>query len=203
MERRDLKRELKGLYEPSVKEVVDVTVPPMRFLMIDGQGDPNTSEEYSAAVEALFAVSYTVKFAAKKGPLAIDYGVMPLEGLWWAQDMSDFITGGRDRWLWTAMIMQPDFVTEELVGDSIAQAARKKSLPALDVMRFEEFDEGLAAQVMHVGPFSAEAPNIERVHAHIEESGRSRFGKHHEIYLTDIRRADPAKWKTVVRQPMR
>jgi len=198
----DLKRELKELYGPSAKDVVRIEVPPMKFLMIDGQGDPNSAPEYSEAIEALYAVAYALKFAAKKGPLAIDYGVMPLEGLWWAEDMSSFATGARADWLWTMMIMQPDFVTAGLVDEVVAEVARKKNPAALSKMRFETFAEGLSAQTMHIGPFSEEAPTIERVHDFIAASGAQRTGKHHEIYLTDIRKADPTKWKTVIRQPM-
>ncbi len=203
MDKRDLKRELKDLYLPSTRQVSVVDVPRMGFLMIDGQGDPNTSQAYADAVEALFSVSYMLKFAAKKGALGIDYGVMPLEGLWWADDMTDYAIGVRSRWLWTMMIMQPAFITAAMVDDALETARAKKGLVALPLMRFEEFEEGAAAQILHVGPFSEEGPTIERVHAFIEESGHTRAGKHHEIYLTDIRRADPAKWKTVIRQPMR
>jgi hypothetical protein len=175
----------------------------MSFLMLDGQGDPNTSQAYADAVEALFAVSYAIKFSIKRGPLAIDYGVMPLEGLWWADDMSDFTTGDRAGWQWTMMIMQPHFVTREMVDEAVAVVRTRKNAVALPPVRFETYDEGAAAHVMHVGPFSAEGPVIERVHNFIEQSGRERVGKHHEIYLTDIRKADPAKWKTVIRQPMK
>jgi len=202
MEKLDLKRELKHLYLPPAKQVVVVDVPAMNFLMFDGQGDPNTSQLYADAVQALFALSYTIKFSVKKGPLAIDYGVMPLEGLWWADDMSDFVTGDRSGWRWTMMIMQPPFVTREMFDEGVA-AVRKKTDPAvLAGVRMETFAEGAAAQTLHIGPFSAEGPVIERVHDFIEQSGRTRSGKHHEIYLTDIRKADPAKWKTVIRQPM-
>lgn len=203
MEKLDLKRELQHLYRPSPKQVSAVDVPAMNFLMIDGQGDPNTSQEYADALEALFSLSYAIKFAVKKGPLAIDYGVMPLEGLWWADDMSDFATGERSGWKWTMMIMQPQFITRELVETTREAVRAKKDLVALEDVRFEEFVEGTAAQIMHIGPFSEEGPTIERVHDFIEESGRTRAGKHHEIYLTDIRKADPAKWKTVIRQPMK
>lgn len=204
MQKRDLKKELADLYRPPAREVVEIDVPEMDFLMIDGQGDPNTSAGYRQAIEALFAVAYAIKFAIKKGDLAIDYGVMPLEGLWWADDMASFLAGGdRTAWQWTMMIMQPGFVTAGLVESIAADVAKKKDLPALPLMRFEPFAEGRAAQVMHVGPFSEEGPAIERIHEFIAASGRERFGKHHEIYLTDIRRADPAKWKTVLRQPMR
>lgn len=203
MERLDLKRDLAHLYNPSARHVTAVDVPAMNFLMLDGQGDPNTSQAYADALEALFAVSYTLKFAVKKGPLAIDYPVMPLEGLWWSDDMSDFTTGERSGWKWTMMIMQPQFITAEMVEDAVVTVRKKKDPVALPCIRFERFEEGAAAQIMHVGPFSAEGPVIERVHEFIEQSGHERAGKHHEIYLTDIRKADPAKWKTVIRQPMR
>jgi hypothetical protein len=203
VEKVDLKRELKHLYLPSAKQVVAVDVPAMSFLMLDGKGDPNTSQAYADAVEALFALSYAIKFTVKKGPLAIDYGVMPLEGLWWADDMSDFTTGDRSGWQWTMMIMQPPFVTRELVEENRGAVRKKKEPVALEAVRLESFEEGSAAQTMHIGPFSDEGPVIEGIHDFIEQAGRTRAGKHHEIYLTDIRRADPAKWKTIIRQPMR
>ncbi len=197
----DLKRELKHLYQPSAKEVVEVQVPALNFLMIDGEGDPNTSQAYADTVEALFAVSYAIKFMVKKGTLAIDYGVMPLEGLWWADDMSCFSVGDKSKWKWTMMIMQPSFVTKEITANAIAEVKRKKDPQALARMYVEEFAEGLCAQVLHIGPFSDEGPTIERVHQYIDTRGK-RTGKHHEIYLSDIRKAEPAKWKTIIRQPM-
>jgi hypothetical protein len=202
MKTLDWKKELKQLYQPSTKEVVAVDVPAMRYLMIDGKGDPNTAQEYADAITALYAVAYTVKFMVKKSALAIDYGVMPLEGLWWAEDMSKFSTGDKSNWLWTMMIAQPPCVTQAIVGAAIAEVKRKKNLISLAKLRFEEFNEGRCAQIMHIGPFSEEGPNIEKVHHFIEAGGYQRRGKHHEIYLSDIRKADPAKWKTVIRQPM-
>jgi hypothetical protein len=201
MAKVDLKKELKQLYQSSAKEVVQVEVPALRFLMIDGTGDPNTSREYSGAVEALFSVSYTAKFMVKKGAQGIDYAVMPLEGLWWSDDMSSFIDNDRSKWKWTMMILQPDFVQEELIRTAIAEVARKKSLPATNALRLETFKEGSCAQILHVGPFSEEGPTIQKVHAFIE-SRTALAGKHHEIYLSDIRRAAPTKWKTIIRQPM-
>lgn len=200
MKKLDLKKSLKFLYQPSAKEVVQVDVPPMKYLMIDGQGDPNTSPEYAQAIEALFSVSYTVKFMVKKGALAIDYGVMPLEGLWWADDMSVFTSNDKARWQWTMMIMQPDFVPDELILEAI-RVARKKDLPALEQLRLERFTEGRCAQILHIGSFSEEGPTIARVHQFIDERS-ARRGKHHEIYLSDIRRAAPEKWRTVIRHPM-
>ncbi|MFK7956294.1 MAG: GyrI-like domain-containing protein [Lysobacterales bacterium] len=201
MEKVDLKKTLKAFYRPSVKAVVQVDVPTFRYLMIDGQGDPNTTPEYAQAVEALFSVSYTTKFAVKKGGQEIDYAVMPLEGLWWSNDMSSFTTNDRSQWQWTMMMMQPDFVEEITIRSSIDQVRRKKALPAIDALRLEEFTEGLCAQTLHVGPFTEEGPTIARVHEFIQE--RSELtGKHHEIYLSDIRRAAPSNWKTIIRQPM-
>jgi hypothetical protein len=126
---------------------------------------------------------------------------MPLEGLWWADDMSAFVTGDKTLWKWTMMLMQPSFVPEELVNAAMLEARKKKDLPGIDRLRLEEFAEGHCAQLLHIGPFSEEGPTIERLHAYMDARG-GRTGKHHEIYLSDIRRADPKKWKTVLRQPL-
>ncbi len=201
MAKRDIKRELSAFYHASARTVAEVIVPEFLYLMIDGEGDPNTAPEYAHAVEALFTVSYKVKFSLKRGPLAIDYGVMPLEGLWWADDWSVFATGDRARWKWTMMIMQPDFVSEALLHDTIDGLVRTKGLPALSRLRLERFSEGPCAQILHVGPFTAEGPTIARLHAHVDQRGE-RVGKHHEIYLSDVRRAAPERWRTVLRQPM-
>ncbi len=200
MSKIDVKKELKHLYSASAKEPALVEVPEMNFLMIDGAGDPNTAE-FQQAVEALYAVSFTGKFAIKKAQ-GIDYVVPPLEGLWWTEDMARFCTDDKDSWLWTAMIMQPEWVTPELVADVIAQLQAKKDLPALARLRFEAYAEGPSAQIMHIGPYSDEGPTIERLHAFIAESGHQPRGKHHEIYLSDPRRAQPEKLKTIIRQPV-
>ena len=202
MEKIDLKKKLKQLYQPSAKQVVEVDVPAFQFLMIDGEGDPNTSKEYAQAVEALFSVSYTVKFMVKKQPHGIDYAVMPLEGLWWADDMSVFTANDKSKWKWTMMIMQPEFVARAAIDAAVAEVKRKKALPAVSKLRLESFTEGACAQILHVGPFSEEGPTIQKVHDFIHSKSRL-AGKHHEIYLSDIRRADPAKWKTIIRQPMK
>ena len=198
----DLKKELKQLYRPSRSEVNVVEVPSFKFLMVDGEGDPNTSAAYARAVEALFSVSYTVKFMLKQSAQPVDYAVMPLEGLWWADDMSVFSGADKSRWKWTMMIMQPDFVAADAVAQAVSEVRRrKKGTPALEALRLQAFAEGRCAQTLHVGPFSDEGPTIERVHRFINERSSLR-GKHHEIYLSDIRRADPRKWKTIIRQPM-
>ena len=180
-----------------------VDVPEMAFLMVDGAGDPNTSPDYREVIEALYGVAYTLKFLLKKEQ-GLDYTVMPLEGLWWTPDMREFRAEGKGQWLWTMMIMQPDEVTPALFERAREQVRRKKPSPALERMRLERFHEGLAAQVMHVGPYAAEGPTIARVHAFLRERGYAfdgRLQKHHEIYLSDPRRAAPEKMRTVVRQP--
>jgi hypothetical protein len=201
MTKLDLKKKFKELYTAPADAVVRVDVPPLSYLMLDGKGDPNTSAEYATAVESLFSVAYVIKFAVKRGPSATDYGVMPLEGLWWADDMSRFTIDEKAAWKWTMMIMQPEIVTHDLVEKAITEVGRKKDLSAVDRIRFEVLDEGVCAQTMHVGPFSQEGPTIERLHQFVRARGRP-TGRHHEIYLTDIRKADPRKWRTVIRQPM-
>ncbi len=201
MEKLDYKKRLGELYAPPTKSVVRVVVPPLQYLLIDGQGDPNTSPAYQQAVECLYAVSYTIKFAIKRGPRQTDYVVMPLEGLWWADDMSTFSVERKSDWKWTMMIMQPDIVDQRSVEAAIEAVRRKKQPRAIDLLRFETLDEGVCAQTMHVGPFAEEGPTIARVHDFIAANGALR-GKHHELYLSDIRRADPRKWKTIIRQPM-
>lgn len=200
METIDYKKTFKHLYQPSAKVVVEVVVPPMNFLMIDGSGDPNTSLEYQQAIEALYGTAYAIKFMAKKGPAALDFGVMPLEGLWWADDMTTFSPEAKSDWKWTMMIMQPPVVTADMVIAAI-EMGKKKGHSAINRLRFEPFEEGCCAQILHVGPFSAEGPTVARVHTYVDEHG-GRRGKHHEIYLSDIRKADPAKWKTIIRQPI-
>jgi hypothetical protein len=202
MKKLDLKKELKHLYKPSSKNVETVDVPAMNFLMVAGEGAPATSQAYQEAIEALYSLSYTLKFMVKKGQLGIDYAVMPLEGLWWADDMSSFVTNDKDAWKWIMMIHQPDFVTTTMVTEAIEAVKAKKNPAALGLVTFEPFVEGRAAQIMHLGPFSEEGPTIEKVHTFIEESGSQLRGKHHEIYLSDIRKAKPENWKTVIRQPM-
>jgi hypothetical protein len=198
----DFKKELNYLYAPSAKEVAIVTVPAMNFLLVDGQGDPNRSQAFGEAVEALFGVSYALKFMIKRGEGGIDYGVMPLEGLWWTEDISRFKSEAKDDWQWTLLIMQPEWITEGLVAEAVAQARKKRETAALAALRFAIFAEGRAAQILHIGPFAEEGPTIRKVHEYIKASGGTLSGKHHEIYLSDIRKAAPAKWKTIIRQPL-
>jgi len=198
----DYKKELKHLYRPSARIVEFVDVPEMNFLMVDGEGDPNTSQAFQDAVGALYPLSYTLKFMIKKGEIGVDYRVLPLEGLWWADNMSSFSVENKEGWKWTLMIMQPELVTAEMVKQAIEQVRVKKDPVSLPLVRYESYEEGKVAQIMHSGPFSEEGPTVEKVHSFIEESGYKRRGKHHEIYLSDIRRAAPEKWKTIIRQPV-
>ncbi|NIN66646.1 MAG: hypothetical protein GTO63_18555 [Anaerolineae bacterium] len=202
MPKIDLKKQLKHLYQPTAKEVAVVDVPEMNFLMIDGAGDPNTSQEYQEAIEALYAVAFTLKFMVKKQDPQVDYVVPPLEGLWWAEEMDAFTMGDKDAWKWTAMIMQPEVVTQELVDEAVQEVARKKDPAALPKIRFEGYPEGLSVQIMHIGPYSEEAPTIEKLHAFAQQNGYQLRGKHHEIYVSDPRRTAPDRLKTVIRQPV-
>jgi hypothetical protein len=202
LEKIDLKKELKDLYNPSAKEIAIVEVPKMNFLMIDGSGDPNTSQEYKDALEALFSLSYTLKFVIKKTH-GVDYSVMPLEGLWCVNDMSKFSVEHKDSWKWTSMIMQPEQVTEDKVAKALEELKKKKKLVALSKIRFESFYEGKSAQIMYIGPFSNEGPTIQKIHEFIRKHEYTLEGKHHEIYLSDPRRAAPEKMKTILRQPMK
>ena len=200
----DYKKELQHLYRPSTKEFVVVDVPPMKFLMIDGHGDPNTAQEYADAVEALYAVAYRLKFMSKQES-GTNYVVPPLEGLWWAEDMETFTTH-RDKsaWDWTMMIMQPEWITQEMFEQAVAQVAKKKDLPALPRLRLETYHEGPSAQIMHVGSYDDEGPVLARLHTEfIAENGYEEAGKHHEIYLSDPRKVAPEKLKTILRQPIR
>jgi hypothetical protein len=203
VEKLDLKKQWKHLYQPPLGGITTVTVPPLTYLMVDGEGDPNKSKSFEQAVEALYSLSYTLKFSLKKSPSAIDYGVMPLEGLWWADDPRVFMQADKSAWKWTAMILQPEFVTRPNVAAALDEVRRKKNPAALDRVRFETLDEGESVQTLYLGPFSEEGPTILRMHDAIHAVGKQIHGKHHEIYLSDPRRTAPAKLRTILRQPMR
>lgn len=201
MDKIDFKNELKHLYRPSSEKFVVVDVPPMQFLMVDGHGDPNTAQTYQDALEALYAVAYKLKFLSKR-QLEKDYVVLPLEGLWWAEDMASF-TVRRDKsaWDWTMMIMQPEWITREMFEEAVRQVAKAKNPAALSKLRLETYREGLSVQILHVGSYDDEAPTLHRLHHEfIPQNGYEMAGKHHEIYLSDLA---PEKLKTVLRQPVR
>jgi hypothetical protein len=197
----DLKKEL-DCYRARAGELRVVDVPPLQYLMVDGHGDPNTSPEYADALAALYPVAYALKFASKR-ELDRDYTVMPLEALWWADDMATFTTArDKSQWHWTAMILTPDWITPDLL-DTAVSAVRTKSDPtALDRVHLATLEEDRCVQTLHLGPYDAEGPVLERLHAFIADSGWQRSGKHHEIYLSDPRRVAPDKLRTILRQPI-
>ena len=197
-EKIDLKRDLKAVYSAKRTPAL-LEIPEISFLMIDGAGDPNNSAEYGEAVGALYSLAYTLKFASKAE--GRDFVVMPLQGLWWAEDMDAFARGDKDAWSWTMMIAVPP-LEEGLVAEVRGIAADKKPSPALSRVRLEAFAEGRVAQVLHIGPYAEEAPTIDALHVFIEEQGLARRGKHHEIYLSDPSRTTPEKLRTIVRQPV-
>lgn len=197
----DRRKQLAEFYTAKATPKV-VDVPPLDALMIDGVGDPNASPDFSAAIEALYGVSYAVKFAIRNGPAQLDYAVMPLEGLWWAEDAAAFERGDRKAWKWTLMIVQPPEVTSDDIKQALAKVrAKKPHLDALDALRLNRWTEGPSAQLLHIGPYDSERPNIERLHAFIGAMNARMRGKHHEIYLNDASRTAPGRLKTIIRQP--
>lgn len=183
MSKIDYRKELKTLYNPSTKKVEVVNVPAMNFLAIDGSGNPNTSKQYQEATEALFSVSYALKFMVKKSKQAVDYAVMPLEGLWWMEGTRQFSMENKDAWSWTSMILQPKYVTEALFKEAVEQTRKKKDLAALSKLRFEPFHEGLSVQIIHIGSYANEKATIEKLYSFISENGYSFNGKHHKSTL--------------------
>lgn len=193
----DLKKDLKHLYT-AAKAPTQVEVPALPFLMIDGGGDPR-EQGYKDTVSLLYAVAYTIKFQLKRA--GHDYVVMPLEGRWWVDDLTQLDFEKRDNWCWTMMIMQSEHVTAQMVEQACAEIQKKKNLAVLPPVRLETLNEGLCAQVLFIGPYKDELPTIDRLHAYIESHG-ALTGKHHEIYLSDPNRTAPDKLKTILRQPM-
>lgn len=201
MKKEDYKKTHKILYKPNSKSFSIVDVPPMLFLMIDGKGDPNTAKEYQDALQALYPLAYKIKFKSKLD-LGMDYIVPPLEGLWWADDMSDFSSRKKENWQWRMMIMQPDWITPEFVEAGRAEIAKKasKSLPKV---RLEMFDEGTSVQILHIGPYDAEGPVLDKLHNQwLPDNGYKETGLHHEIYLNDPRKVAAGQLKTILRQPI-
>ncbi|WP_316189547.1 GyrI-like domain-containing protein [Bradyrhizobium sp. SZCCHNS1054] len=203
MEKFDIKKARKSLYVPPHNEFVMIEVPALNYFMVDGAGDPNNAPEYAAAIEALYAASYTLKFMSKE-VMKRDYVVPPLEGLWWADDMEDFAARRKERWRWTMMIAVPDFIERQTVEAAIEKAKEKKGLPALALLRFEQLEEGQAVQTLHVGSYDDEGPILKKLHQEYLPSQRLLpSGHHHEIYLSDPRKTPVEKLKTVLRQPVR
>ncbi|MEU6356270.1 GyrI-like domain-containing protein [Streptomyces sp. NPDC047072] len=202
-EKIDFKRSLDA-YRAQRDRFRIVDVPELRYLMIDGHGDPNTSPAYAEAVKALYPVAYALKFASKR-ELGRDYVVMPLEGLWWAEDMESFtVARDKSRWDWTLMIMTPEWIDHQLFDAAVRQAGAKGPLARLDDVRLESLSEGACVQTLHVGSYDDEAATLARMHHEfIPSSGLQMVGRHHEIYLSDPRRVAPEKLRTILRQPVR
>lgn len=204
VEKVDFKKQFKALYAPTRSQAIHlVNVPPMRFLMIDGCGDPNSAPAYGEAVAALYALAYALK-QASRSQLERDYVVPPLEGLWWSRDMSAFAARQKHLWEWTMMIMVPGWIGPAMIDRVFEAVRRKKALPALEGARVEMLEEGRCAQVLHIGPYDEEGPILETLHASfLPAHGLQPCGKHHEIYLSDPRRAASDKLRTILRQPVR
>lgn len=190
-----------GLVLKVPREPVLVKVPAMKYLMVDGQGDPSTSDDFRTAIGALYGLAYTMKFMLKARGVT-DAVPMPLEGLFWADDMSAFMRARRGEWKWTLMLAQPAAADAKLLREARAKLEKKGRGAGLAVVRLERFAEGSCAQVLHLGPYAEERPTIARLHEFIAMQGYEREGRHHEIYLSRPG-GNPARMKTVIRQPVR
>jgi hypothetical protein len=194
----DLRKSLHYLYNPPAGRVEQIEVPAMKYVMVDGAGDPDGAP-FQEAVEAIYSLAYTLKFRCKKVEKH-DYNVMALEGLWWAK--GKFAMAKRNSWLWTLMVVQPDFVDDKMFSEAFLEVREKKNPPGLARARLETFDEGLCVQTMHVGPYSTEPESVALLDAFAKEHGYRMVGKHHEVYLGDPRRAAPSKLRTIIRHPV-
>lgn len=206
METLDLKKMYKSLYNPSAKKVELVQVPDLAFLMVDGaiepgQG-PGTSTQFQENMQALYGMAYTLKFMFKQRPEnPVDYPVMAMEGLWWVED-GNFDINIKDNWFYTVMIMLPDIIRQEDFDQGLAKMRKKKGdQPGFGRLRLARFEEGLAVQTMHIGPYASEPETVARMHAFMAENGLEPCGKHHEIYMGNPLLADPSKLKTILRHP--
>lgn len=203
MTRYDVKRDLHHCYAPKNRGWELVDVPEQQFIGADGYGDPNISDDYGRAVEALYAVAYTIKFASKRDT-GTDFVVAPLEGLWWADNPEVFVTREKASWQWTMLICQPEWVTAGAIEAAKDIALSKKGNPAIATVRHLVLNEGTSAQVLHRGPYDDEGPILATLHnEYLRDNNLQMAGPHHEIYLSDPRRTDPAQLKTILRQPVR
>ncbi|MGZ3298515.1 MAG: GyrI-like domain-containing protein [Asticcacaulis sp.] len=203
MSKIDFKTEYKPLYSAPRDDFTLVEVPPLTYLMVDGKGDPNTAPAYTEAVEALYALSYTLKFMSRHA-FGRDYVVGPLEGLWWAEDVAAFTARQKDTWSWTMMILQPEWIMPAHLAAAKAEVLMKTGLPGIERARLERLEEGLCAQTLHLGSYDDEGPVLRRLHeAWLPARGLAETGRHHEIYLSDPRRTVTEKLRTILRQPVR
>jgi hypothetical protein len=197
----DIRKTLAALYAAPAGRFVEIDVPKLDFVKIDGAGDPNTAPAYRRAIEWLYPVSYAMKFAAKA--IGRDYVVPPLEGLWWADDPADFVARRKERWRWTMMILAPDFLGPSFFDAAVEKAGRKLG-DAPATLRLEPLAEGRALQTLHVGRYDDEGPTLARLHDEIMPARSLTFaGPHHEIYLSDPRRTAPDRLRTILRQPVK
>lgn len=202
MSKVDLKKKLKEFYRASTMKVGVVYVPEGKFITLIGRGAPG-GPAYKEALGALYSVAYTLKFKCKAE--GMDFSVMPLEGLWWWDDSTMASVSDappREEWNWKSMIRLPDFVSDEMVKMVKIEVKVKKGVEGVDKIKLETFQEGLSAQILHIGPYSEEEPTIKKLHGFIEENGYRMRGLHHEIYMSDPRRVPPERWKTIIRQPI-
>lgn len=191
----------KELYRPARKFTL-VDVPQINFISIIGNGNPNNSLQYENAIKALYSVAYPLKFYSKK-QLGKDYVVAPLEGLWWANDMNDFIHRNKDNWHWKMLLSVPDWIDKTMFEMFRQKAIEKQPNPALPKLEFETITEGLCVQIMHIGSYDDEAPILAQLHdEYIPQNGLKMTGLHHEIYLSDPRKTATEKLKTILRQPV-
>lgn len=202
MDKIDLRKQYKTLYSPSAKAFSLIEIPPLQYLMIDGHGDPNTSQRFQDALQTLYSLSFTLKFALKKSQ-GVDFTVMGLEGLWWMPDMREFTVERKADWDWTLLMLQPDFITPQMIEEIARSLTAKGKAPLAAETRLETLEEGLCVQILYIGAYKDEGAVIAGMHAFIAEQGYARTGKHHEIYLSDMRRVAPEKNRTILRQPVR
>lgn len=207
----DYKKEYKDLYLPKKKPSL-IEVPEMVFISVDGKGNPNTSQEYKEAMEILYGLSYTIKMSKMDGSEPkdyFDYVVPPLEGLWWFDDEN--YRGGeikdKNDFLWTSLIRQPEFVTEEVFLWAKEKLQNKKPDLNLSKAKYLKWREGLCVQIMHIGSYDNEIESINKINEYIEKEGFltdiNNNRKHHEIYLSDPRRCKVENLRTVIRHPIK
>lgn len=202
VDKADLRREITTYAAPRGRFEV-VVVGAAHYLAVEGQGDPNSAPAYRDALATIYPVAYRLKLTSKT-VLDRDYTVMPLEALWWSDDLTTF-TSARDkaRWRWRLLNLVPSWLDAGHVAAARTAVARAGNAPALDALRYEPLDEGLVVQTLHVGPYDDEGPVLVAMHQHAADQGLALRGRHHEVYLSDPRRTAPARLRTILRQPVR
>lgn len=200
MDKIEFKKAYKQYYQAKIEpEFVDI--PELQFLKINGHGDPDAAE-FAQAVEALYGLYYTIKFARKKAGVGPEYSSGPLEGLWWMENQEGFDVTKRDDWSWRLLLWVPDKISSEDLTSAKQELSKKKQNERITIVTLERFREGKAAQILHLGSYAEEGPTVEKLHRFIKENGRSLRGHHHEIYLGDPRRVAPNKLRTIIRHPV-